>query len=403
MTTEPTDLQAKLAAATTRPMPRPKPVAVKTQDVIDNITASEPAVEAESVQETSDANDMVMLPEAAPTAVKVNDAADEDASKADEAIEVTISDNSVLAGSGSLAIHEALKYALGGAMGKSPVFKVAALQSAYTAEVGALAFEDISRIQASAVDAYAARMKLLRTIHSRVQTFSCGPIKFQDWLKLTSHGDYNTILYGLYAATYPGENEFDVNCGHCGRENKLTVNVNDLPRIMDSETFSQRLVVLLDPNVDHSSIGSMVGKVVQRKLPESNIVAEVRNPSIQDYLDGVQWFTNANDKNTGMLPESLAGAEVIRALTMHVSRLLVPKPNSSQYLPVTDQAQRASIIGRMSRRDGEALAQAVASETKRLEVEYSIPEYNCPHCNKRNSNQLIDFEALLFMKLQGKA
>ena len=321
---------------------------------------------------------------------------------APKALEVTIGDASILSGAGTLALHEALQAALG--IDKNPSFKVAALQSGYTAEIGPLAFEDISRIQASAVDAHASRMKLLRTLHSRIQQFSCGNIKFQDWLKQTAQGDYDTLMYGLYASTYPGENDFDVNCRHCGHQNKITVDVGQLARVESDDVYAE-IRKLLDPKTDFKGAiqNSLVGRTIQRKLPQTGIIAEIRNPSMQDYLDGVQWFVNAQDRNTGMLPSEIAGAEVIRTLSMYVHRMLVPVNGGAQYLPVEGQLERSQLIGRLPRADGQALTDAVDEETKKLEVSYSLPAYNCSGCGKRNEDLFLDFEALLFIKLREKA
>ena len=316
------------------------------------------------------------------------------------AAEVTVNDSMILTGAGTLALHEAMQNILGA----QSVFKIAALQSGYTAEIGPLAFEDISRIQSSALDAHAARMKLLKTLHSRIQDFSCGPIGFQNWLKQTAQGDYDTLMYGLYAATYPGENDFDVRCRHCGHDNKITVDVAQLARVESDDVYAE-IRRLLDPKTDFKGAiqNSLVGRTVQRKLPQSGIIAEIRNPSMQDYLDGVQWFVNAQDKTTGALPADIAGAEVIRTLSMYVPRLLVPVKGGSQYLPVTDQMARANLIGRLSRADGQALTDAVDEETKKLEVSYSLPAYNCAGCGKKNEDLFLDFEALLFIKLREKA
>lgn len=381
------NLQSTMQRARTAAVPpAPKPAAPAPKPAETGVPpVSEAPKAAEVLQAAPEA------PQAAPEAAEVP-----------KAVEVNVTDAMILSGAGTLALHEAMRAALGGAA--SPVFKVAALQSGYTAELSALSFEDISRIQASSLDAYAARMKLLRTLHGRIREFSCGDIRFQDWLKQTGQGDYDTLMYGLYAATYPGENDFDVNCRHCGHQNKLTVDVAQLARVENEEVYGE-IRRLLDPKTDHKGAiqNSLVGRSVQRKLPQSGIIAEIRNPSIQDYLDGVQWFVNVQDKKTGMIPSEIAGAEVIRTLSMYVTRLLVPAQGGAQYLPVSDQKDRAALIGRLSQVDGQALTDAVDAENKRLEVSYSLPAYNCASCGKKNEDLFLDFEALLFIKLREKA
>jgi DNA-directed RNA polymerase subunit RPC12/RpoP len=376
--------KARAAAVPPAPKPAAKPVPAPVAQ-----SAAPQIVPEEAVASQEDQIAAAQVETAATTVEVV----------APAATEVSVNDAMILSGAGTLALHEAMKAVLGA----SSVFKIAALQSGYTAEIGPLAFEDISRIQASALDAHAARMKLLKTLHSRIQDFSCGPIGFQNWLKLTAQGDYDTLMYGLYAATYPGENDFDVRCRHCGHDNKITVDVAQLARVESDDVYGE-IRRLLDPKTDFKGAiqNSLVGRVVQRKLPQSGIIAEIRNPSMQDYLDGVQWFVNAQDKTTGALPADIAGAEVIRTLSMYVPRLLVPVKGGSQYLPVTDQMARANLIGRLSRADGQALTDAVDAETKKLEVSYSLPAYNCAACGKKNEDLFLDFEALLFIKLREK-
>ena len=379
--------KARTAAAVP---PAPKPAAKP---------APTPVVAQPPAAETAVVSDAEVAAQEAPVEAAAEAAAPAAEVVAPAAVEVSITDAMILGGAGTLALHEAMKAVLGA----PSVFKIAALQSGYTAEVGPLAFEDISRIQASALDAHAARMKLLKTLHSRIQDFSCGPIAFQNWLKQTAQGDYDTLMYGLYAATYPGENDFDVRCRHCGHDNKVTVDVAQLARVESDDVYGE-IRRLLDPKTDFKGAiqNSLVGRVVQRKLPESGIVVDIRNPSMQEYLDGVQWFVNAQDKTTGALPTDIAGAEVIRTLSMYVPRLLVPVKGGTQYLPVTDQMARANLIGRLSRADGQALTDAVDAETKKLEVSYSLPAYNCAACGKKNEDLFLDFEALLFIKLREK-
>jgi hypothetical protein len=316
---------------------------------------------------------------------------------------IDIDPSSIISDVSALSLHEAINFALRKEK-KEPVFKVAALQSGYTAEITALGFSDITRIQASSLDQYAARVKLLRTLHSNITEFSCNKIPFQEWLSKTAQGDYDTLMYGLYAATYPGENEFDVKCQHCGHDNKVKVDVTQLARIENDNVYEQ-IRSLLDPKTNFKGAisESLVGRTVYRRLPESGFVAEIRNPSIQDYLDGVQWFVKVQDNKTGMLPDELAGAEVIRTLAMHVSKILVPVPGTDgKFYPVSGQAERSTLIGKLSNTDGKELTNAVDEESKLLQVSYTLPPYHCASCQKINEELYLDFEALLFIKLQEK-
>ena len=316
-----------------------------------------------------------------------------------KALPVTVDLSQILSAAGTLAVHEAVTAVLRASGG--PTFKVAALQSGYAVEMGAINFEEVARIQASALDAHAARMKLLRVVHGRMSELSCGPITFANWLKVTAQGDYDTLMYGLYAATYPGDNEFDVGCRHCRHENKIRCDVGALARI-EGGGVTEEIKRLLDPKTGHRGAitDSLVGRRVQRQLPVSGMVAEITNPSLQDYLDGVQWFVAAQDKATGELPPAQAGAETIRTLVMYVPRVLVPTRGGRTYMEVKGAQAVASLIGRLSRVDGSALVDAVDDAVKELNVSYQLPAFNCGGCGKRNDDMALDFEALLFFKLR---
>lgn len=315
---------------------------------------------------------------------------------------VDVSSADILTDMGSLALHSAINAALG--RRKSPTFKVAALGSGYTTEFRALAFEEITHLQASVTDPYSGRIRLLRTVHKAISEFSCDPLSFDNWLKMTSYSDFDTLMYGLYSATYPGANSFDVNCPHCGQKNELMVDVNQLARVEDDAVYEE-IKRLLDPktNKKFAITNSLVGKATTVKLPFSGILAEVSNPSIQDYLDGVQWFVNSSDKRTGMLPEQAAGLEQLRTMAMYIRRLLIPAAGTdNKFIPVTDQSQIIGLIGRLLPEEGTALSDAINESQSRYAVSYRIPDFNCRACSKRVTDLFLDFETLLFIKLRGK-
>jgi len=394
------DVLADSPAPSTLPAPSAFPVELEALERAQDDQALNGPVSDETKTDTSKVDSI--LTDAGPTTPAMPAPEPKTEKPVAKAEPITIDSNLVLSGTGTLAVHETLSKLLKRTGG--PTFKVAALQSGYTAEFGALNFEETARLQASAVDAHASRVKLLRVVHGRVHEFSCGAIKFEDWLKLTAQGDYDTLLYGLYAATYPGENEFEVRCRHCGHENKVIVPVGSMARIEGAGVMDE-IKRLLDPSSGYKGAitNSLVGRRVQRKLPETGIVVEITNPSLQDYLDGVQWFVQAQDRATGELPANLAGAETIRTLVMYVPRALIPMPGTNQYVELKGSAQLAQLIGKLSRADGQALVDAVDAEVKDLNVSYQLPAFNCGSCGKRNEDLVVDFETLLFFKLREKA
>jgi hypothetical protein len=388
---------APKAPVTRPPAPRPVPPALAAPGSAPEAATSAPEAATSAPEAAPPA------PEAAPPAAAEPAPAPpmREPPPRPKATAASVDDSSVLTGAGTLALHAAMKAALG--RGQSPVFKVVALASGYTAELAPLAFQEIARLQASAVDPHAARMKMLQVLHGRCTKFSCGQLRFNDWMKVTAQGDFDTLMYGMYAATYPGDNDFDVGCRYCGHSNKLVADVNTLARVASPDVYGE-ITKMLDPRTDFQGAiaNSLVGREVQVELPDSKIVAAIHNPSMQEHMEGVQYYQGIIDRTTGLPPPARAGADTIRTMVLYTGRLLVPAPGG-KYFAVTTPDDKDSLIGRLSRADGTALADAIDEEVKKLSVSYQIPDFNCGGCGKRNTELALNFENLLFTKLQASA
>jgi hypothetical protein len=119
-------------------------------------------------------------------------------------------------------------------------------------------------------------------------------------------------------------------------------------------------------------------------------------------MEGVQYFTGILDKATGQPPAALAGSDTTRTLVMYTGRLFVPTPAAAnKYVAVATAEQKADLIGRLPPADGLALSEAIDEETRKLGVQYKLPDFNCAACSKRNEELFLNFENLLFIKLQG--
>jgi hypothetical protein len=317
-----------------------------------------------------------------------------------KAEDVEIEPSSIVSGAGTLEMLATINANLKQTEG--PTFQVAALQSGYSVQAQPLTFRQISALQASSVDPFAARTRLLRTVHACLGEFSCGKFPYPEWLARTAQGDYDSLMYGLYAATYPGSNEFDITCRHCNHLNKVSCDVADLAQIAGAGV-RHMISRLIDPSVDKKSLlgESLVGRTVKKRLPKTGIVAEITNPSMQDYMDSVAYFQSITDKATGQLAPGREGEDQIRTLVMYTTRLLVPsRADRGKYVSIQKPDDRASLIGKLPRVDGAALTAAINAEVEHLSVNYKIPNFKCAACSKPNTELVLNFENLLFIKLQ---
>lgn len=303
-----------------------------------------------------------------------------------------------------LDIRNALRVAKG-ASGVT-TFKVIALQSGFSTEIAPLSFADTTYLTASVMDNYTLRKRVFKTLFDKMSNTSVQGMDFASFLANTASGDLDTLMYGLYGSTYPGNNEFELNCRKCGGSNKLAVNVNELPQALDPDSAHHEIMKHIDPARKYllATDIAAINKTYKRQLPESKIVVEIRMPTLQDQLDGAQWYSQAVDRETGMLPEANAGMEMLRVFNLHTKAIFLPVPGTdNKYYPVTDEHERLNAIRNLSNVDGRALSAAIDEITEKLAVNYRLPDYRCSHCQAVNGDLYIDFEAMLFTKLRAKA
>jgi len=285
----------------------------------------------------------------------------------------------------------------------APSFKVALLQSGFTVEVTPLHYRDMTRLLASSSDNYASQVRLLRTAHRQIVSWSCPPMDFDAFVDNCAHGDKETLLYGLYGATYPGDSEFDVPCKHCGHINKVRFGVSSIVRAEDPAVYGE-IARLLDPSTDFKGAvqKSTVNDTRRVRLPGGMIVT-VQNPPLRVFLANLQRFAALNDPKTGQVRTEAEGLDSIISISMYIKEVHLPDPKGRGYISITDGAQKLDAISKLLGDDPAQLQLAIGKIVKELEVTYRMPAFNCAACTKVNDKMELSIEEVLFTKLQGRA
>jgi hypothetical protein len=242
--------------------------------------------------------------------------------------------------------------------------------------------------------------KIFLTIWSKISALSMGKTPFEEWMRVTSHGDLASFYYALYAATWPGSNTFDVNCQHCSHANSVTLDIKDVQRVEDEEAYAATRKTLFDPAAKGLALfkNSIVNSPRKFRLPVSGIVAVVKMPSIIEYLNATQQY---NDFVKGAKESAREGMETLYTIAMYTMQLLIPaRGEAGRFYPLEDPARKMQTIGRLPQSDGRALADAIDEHYRKVMIRHQLPEFNCASCIKRNVRTDIDFEQLLFTKLR---
>ena len=86
----------------------------------------------------------------------------------------------------------------------SPSYSVMALKSGYRAAMGALTNNDKAAMRNLSGSEIEQNEKLLRIVHRKIMENSTGErLSFEEWTSITAEADFETLLFGIYAATFP--------------------------------------------------------------------------------------------------------------------------------------------------------------------------------------------------------
>lgn len=300
----------------------------------------------------------------------------------------------------SLDLHEAIKQANNRSRGGT--FQAVALKSGYAFEVNALGFSAIERLLTSSASALAETQKLIKTAYEQIAWFSCGNLSYEQFIACTAFDDLDTIYYAIYAATYPGTNSYPIPCEHCSHENTVQVSVNQLISNIGNESLRRVSDVLSQAFSSRRIVETMPLETANRiELEDSGAVVQYGIASIADYLNGLDQVSSVLiDRSSG---RPTVGREEIASIVqcqLGIDALYIPLANDpSRYVEVNVSYDVSNFIKTLSKTDGATLKKEMVEIQKEYEVEFSIPKFHCSQCAKQNSERPLDFERILFIRL----
>ena len=312
--------------------------------------------------------------------------------------EIEIDESQVVSSATGLDVEEAVRL-FTNRNNTIPGVQVLALHTGFCVEMTSLSFREINAMQASLTDNYTQRYKMIQIVYNRMQNCTV-KMTFEQFLKNTAFSDLNTLLYGLYASTYPDKHEFKVRCQNeeCGVDLRFNRYPSDLVQDMPNRTIARIKDLLEAKRLDEARKESILGKVQRRELPDSGIVVEIRNPTLKDYLDSTQRHVQEEKKKSD---DSTTAALV--TIQMYLKKILLPGKMrgvaEQSYLPINRPAHVMHIVSSLSSKDGDALLKAIMFESSKYDVEYCLPEYSCPQCGFDNKKTPMNFESILFLEM----
>lgn len=282
-------------------------------------------------------------------------------------------------------------------------FPVIALKSGYKAELTALTTNDkieIRNISGSPLD---QTLKLLRFIHGKIVDTSIGKLSFERFLRVTAEDDYETLAYGLYAATFPNATEYTMNCPHCSQEIKLPLYPSQLIEVIDKEragTYVQE--VLSGYNKGEEFLAeSMVNRTKRIVLPVSKAIVEIVTPTLHQMVENLKLIS---EKKRTYNQELIVISKSIDNIAI-VDLQSLANGEGLKYIGLPGIGDRLDFLAnRIEGEDMKAIRRAVSERVRSYSVRYRIPDFNCPSsaCSKPITKVDIDLVNLIFFGIAGE-
>jgi hypothetical protein len=276
-----------------------------------------------------------------------------------------------------------------------PSYDVIALQSGYRVAFKPLNNNDMIRVRKFGGTEREQNLKLFTFVFSMMVNSSLGKISFEDWLKVTSEADFETLIYGIYCATFPDEGDYNVTCPHCNKENKTKIGKEHLIQVKDVKATGSYINDLLNKNYAPNELvkHSVVNMTKRLITPKRKTIVELTTPTLADYLRSLQ----RAEQHRGIEPE-------LFGYLKHISKIMIPhlqsfaegKPSFIELETVEDKIR---VIVEMPKEDKQALDKEINEKMNQYKVDYKLPGINCGGCGQAITNINVDLTDVLFQNI----
>lgn len=277
------------------------------------------------------------------------------------------------------------------------LYSIICFQSGYKADISGLKNSDIQNLFSQDVNnPYVYQKKYYQILFKHIENTSFGRIKdFDTWMKVTSLFDLETVLFGVYNATFPYENTFKIPCTECNKTFEFLIKNNSLITVKNeeledlfikSDTINRER---LNPEeLRRQSHMNMRKKIV---LEDSKLVFELKIPSLYIQLEELM-------KNSGDMKESNESLYALIFIdNVKIPDLIYLKNNNKlRYLTVKDFPNKLRILNNLEYHDALELSEKIEELMNKYRVSYSIKSPTCKYCHKDLSDYPVRLEDLLF-------
>lgn len=260
--------------------------------------------------------------------------------------------------------------------------------SGYTITLSGLNRSEMRTLSEANMNGFQYRDFVYRLIHTHIVNTSIGILSYDEFCKLTSFSDFQTLCYLIYSSTFKTSGKYVFTCPTCQTKQKITVDNNNIA-VIDFENYealklhynhiNSKFDLVNDKNEKDITSGDM--------LPSSKIVLKIKSPSLQQSLDVLKYI-NADE----MLEDSN-----FVLMSMYIDKVYIP--SGEKYVIEEDRPKIHDILQKLEADDILSLNEILLECLEKEDViSYELKKIKCsdPDCEEEFDNVQISLENMLF-------
>lgn len=230
----------------------------------------------------------------------------------------------------------------------------------------------------------------LNWVFKHVIDSTLGGLSMSKALPVLSSHDIEVLYYGLFAASFPDNNEFPIECSSCGETYRVNVHTRDL--LLNPDEFNKELIAMEKvETVKELLATSNLNDCQEIVLEQDGIVIIVGHPSIKTFLTVID---SIGTKMTRTMQDNLT-------LLYHMKELRLNDPEYGTMVFKPTNIEEIKDIDAILTALPPESQEAIDTELQELipaMPSFGIPASTCEHCDSKNHDKPMSMSNLLFSK-----
>lgn len=275
--------------------------------------------------------------------------------------------------------------------------QVVCVQSGYKVNVVAMKNRELRSFGRiiSNQDTYNYRISLYQSLFGNLRNFSIGKISFEDFINITTYPDAQTLMFGLYRATFPGVNSYRVSCDFCGQNFNAELPNGALIFVPPGTVTNKVIQDIIYKDADPKTIMSEAYRYKKRRifLGHRTKFIDIKIPSIHEFLQKAYFGKKENIIEDFQIDMYYSGY-IAQVGILDVETLQNKREVSyltSSRIEVIDK-----FLAELTADDKAAFDKEIDKFLNECTISYRIPRLKCPHCSQVISQKEINMENLFF-------